>query len=190
MNLNDQHRKAFYALLAEAKSLDPEQAEDMARTILLADLDKVEAEIRNELVRIQGQQQRDMDQWQRHYYIFLAPLAAGEDKPKLVNATKDIDYYERPQRQGYKVQLRHLKAFCKEQGLKEKEMVKVGEGDIYEHRGWIRKPGLGPTMLLGREWREPMPEVDMTRPAEGRKENRFLFRYALPDQDWTPNQDK
>lgn len=186
MTMTNDERKALSRLLADTPDRDPNQARDMAQTILLSELDRLAEDIRSELDRMEGEQKRDMEQWQRHYYIFLAPLPAGGDKPKLVNATKDIDWYERPQRQGYKVQLRHLKAFCRDHGLREKEMVKVGDGDIYEHRGWIRKPGLGPSMLLGREWREPKPEVDMTRPAEGRKENRFIFKYALPDLAWTP----
>ncbi len=73
---------------------------------------------------------------------------------------------------------------------KEEGEEKVANGRIYAHKGWIRKPGLGPSMLLGRERREPKPEVDMTRPAEGHKENRLIFKYVLPDQDWTPNHDK
>jgi hypothetical protein len=33
-------------------------------------------------------------------------------------------------------------------------------------------------MLLGWEWREPQSEVDMTKSAEGCKENRFIVKLA------------
>jgi hypothetical protein len=36
----------------------------------------------------------------------------------------------------YKVYARHFQAFCKENSLSEKEMLKVGSGQLENHKGW------------------------------------------------------
>lgn len=184
MTFTNDERKALYALLADIPNPDPAQARELAETILMSNLDRLAEDVHRELVRLEGERRQDADRASRMYYTFLA--APSEEK--LVNSTSNTDFYEPPQRQEYRVQVRHLTAFCKEHGLRESEMVKVGMGEIESHRGWERRGGYGGPMELGRPYQKPRPAA-LVRPADGPKEKRYVFRWALRPIDWTPSQD-
>ncbi len=188
----DNATRQHLARLLEGKrepDLDDTKAiQALARDILLTDLDTLTEEIQQELGRWKQSRAEALDFAGRQYYKFVAP--PSEDKPRLVYENKDTEFYEPIQRQTYKVRVRDLAAFCKAHGLREKEMVRVGMGEIRDHRGWERSREFGDNFFLGQPYMEPRPEVPQDTPAGGRKERRMLFRYALPDLDWLPGADK
>lgn len=186
MTFTNDERKALYARLADTPNPDPSQARELAETILLADLDRLEEDVRRELTQLMVEAERNKDHASRMYYKFLAPAPDG-GKPKLVNSGKDVDWYAKPQRQVYKVQVRHMKQFCKAHKLNEKDMHLVGMGELESHRGWERTSDIGELMQLGRPFQKPREEVPA---ADGRKEVRYLFQWAPKPIDWTPGQDK
>lgn len=185
MTFTNDERKALYTLLADIPNPDPAQARDLAQTILLSNLDRLAEDVRRELERMEGERRRDVENAGRYYYTFLSPPS----EPELINSTENTDYYAPPQRQEYRVKVRDLAAFCKQHGLREKEMVKVGLGQIEDHKGWTHRGGYGGPMELGQPYQRPRPVEAPAQRANGPKEKRTVFRFAPKPIDWFPGLD-
>ncbi len=181
MTMTDTERRALYAMLSATPNKTPDQARVIAQTILLSHLDRLELDVRNELTRLAVEAEQARDYASRMYYPFLTPPS----EPELISSTENADYFSPAQRQEVRVQARHLKEFCKANGLREAEMAKVGMGETEEHRGWIRHSGYGGPMELGQPFRHPRPQAP-ARSVDVPRSKETAFRFAPPRVDWTP----
>ena len=185
MPMTNEERQALSVLLADIPNPDPAQARDLAQTILLSHLDRLEDDIRKELFRLVVEAEQSRDHASRMYYPFLSPPS----EPELLNSTENTDFYTPAQRQEYRVQVRDLAAFSAEHGLRESEMVKVGLGQIESHKGWIRRGGYGGPMELGQPFQRPRPAAP-ARSVDVPREQQTVFRWAKERIDWKPSRDK
>ncbi|HEY7340979.1 MAG TPA: hypothetical protein VH591_08865 [Ktedonobacterales bacterium] len=124
---------------------------------------------------------------ERLHFVFLRPLPKGA-KPTVVSENPSLKIVDMPQRQPVKVRLLDLDAFCAAEKLDRDAMYRVGMGEDKEHKGWTRRPGMGATYLLGKDWIEPTP-VKPPMPADGHQEVRVRFQYAPVAVEWTPPED-
>lgn len=178
-----QDMQALAKLLEGKPDPDPEDTKAMrqlAKDILLRDWVTMTAEVTRELSRQRQARIWGQEYAGRQYYIFLAPIPKGA-KAEIVWENDTAIGYKEPQRQPYRVRVRDMAAFCKENKLDEGEMVKLGMGEIPSHRGWSRQAGQGHGLHLGKEYREP------ASPAPTPEKAKFhVFQYAPTVKDWTP----
>lgn len=165
---------------------DPNEAtvRAAAQDYLLRGLDDLTRKFQGEIASMRQYQARALEWDARRYWVFLAPLDKNA-KPEVVYEDSEVVTVRDPQRQPVRVRRRDLIAFAKAHKLDANELERVGNGEIPEHRGWYRQPGMGGDMLLGKDWVAPVQQDEPT--PKNKRAVRRAFQWAAPVVDWTPD---
>ena len=151
LDLSSEEQQRIYAALHAAPDHSPARLRQIATDLLESMvLDLVEGIARD----IASAQRASEAERRYHFYPLVEPLT---DENRYTDVTASDGTIHRTPRapQIVYVRLVDLAAFCTEHGLTLRQMERVGEGEVKEHRGWTRGPWTGKNYEMGSVWREP-----------------------------------
>jgi hypothetical protein len=148
--MNEQERQVILAALGES---DSEEAVQRATDALVRYRARQEVLPLAKMYSAERQAMMESDR-ARYYYIFLAPK---EKAVKIAGGKGEVELWQTPARQEYRVRVVDLAAFAKSQGLKLNELEEVAKGKRAETKGWAGY-ATGAAYDAGQPWR-PSPRI-------------------------------